>query len=109
MIVAESLDLADKDGVGAPRHRSLTAAPNPFNPQTVLEFGLAKPERVRLRVYNLRGQLVREIVDASLDAGHHSYVWSGQNQSGGRVASGFYMIRLERKSGSELKKVMLLK
>jgi len=109
MIETDITPFGDKGSDGLAMDRSLAISPNPFNPQTVLSFGLERAEHVRMRVYNLRGQMVREIVDASLETGRHEYVWSGRDESGGRVASGFYMVRLERGDQVELKKMMLLK
>lgn len=100
---------SDKGSDNPSIDRSLAISPNPFNPQTSLSFGLDREQHVRMRIYNLRGQMVREIVDETLAVGHHQYVWSGRDNSGGRVASGFYMVRLERGDRIELKKMMMLK
>jgi len=87
----------------------LSIAPNPFNPRTTFKFRLDGSERVSLMVYNLRGQLVDTLVDTRLDAGVHQYVWNGTDGSGRAVASGFYLVRFNRASGTTIHKVTLLK
>ena len=70
-------------------------APNPFNPGTTIRFELPDPGRVRLRIYDVRGRLVRQLLDADHPAGYHSVVWNGEDGSGRRVASGAYWYRVE--------------
>ncbi len=69
--------------------------PNPFNPATTLPFTLYASGAVRLRVFDLRGRLVRTLLDASLPAGAHSVVWNGLDDAGRPAASGIYWCRLE--------------
>ena len=69
--------------------------PNPFNPSTTISFTLPTAGRVSLRVYNLKGQLVRSLVEASeLAAGQHSFVFNGLDDRGTPVGSGVYLYRL---------------
>ncbi len=78
--------------------RLLGNAPNPFNPQTSIRFALAAADagdRVRLRVYDVRGKLVRTLVDGALPAGEHAIVWDGRDGQGRAAASGVYLYRLE--------------
>jgi hypothetical protein len=69
-------------------------SPNPFNPKTTIAFALDRSGTVRLAVYDVRGQLVRTLVDESLAAGNHAVVWDGQSDSGRQAASGTYVYRL---------------
>jgi len=78
--------------------RLLGNAPNPFNPQTEIRFALAPADagqKVRLRVYDVRGKLVRTLVDGALAAGEHAVVWDGRDAGGRAAASGVYLYRLE--------------
>jgi hypothetical protein len=68
--------------------------PNPFNPSTRIEFGLATPGHVSLRVYDALGRLVRVIVDENRSAGRHVESWDGRDGEGGEAASGVYFYRL---------------
>lgn len=83
--------------------------PNPFNPTTTLEYGLAAPERVTISVYNINGELVRTLVNDRKSAGWYSVEWDGRNQSGSPVASGVYLSKMTAGSFVETKKLVLLK
>jgi len=74
--------------------------PNPFNPRTTIRFDLKEASPVTLDIYNLKGQLIRRLVDANKVAGHHSVVWDGRDAHGNSVASGIYQSRI--KAGSYL-------
>jgi hypothetical protein len=84
--------------------------PNPFNPSTTLRYGLPARSHVRLRIYNILGQIVADLVNAEQDAGWNQVVWNPN------FASGLYFYRLEAISVSDpskrfvdVKKMILLK
>jgi len=84
-------------GVGDLRSRGAVLNrnhPNPFNPATTISFTLAESGPVNLSVYNVAGRLVRTLVDADLEPGHHAAIWDGQDRSGRLAASGTYLYRL---------------
>ena len=74
---------------------ALRAAPNPFNPSTVIQFELPEAAKVRLNVYRTDGRWVRRLADADFDAGPHRIVWDGKDARGRSVGSGNYLARLE--------------
>jgi len=76
------------------------AVPNPFNPQTRLVFDLTAAGPVRLAVHDLRGRLVRVLVNERLPAGHHEVVWDGRTTAGRVAASGTYVVRLVTGDGT---------
>jgi hypothetical protein len=92
-----------------PESFRLSNTPTPFNPSTVIGFGLASPLPVRLAVYSAAGQRVRELVCGRMSAGHHSVVWDGRNNAGTPVSSGVYFYRLEAGGRSETRKMMLMR
>jgi glucose/arabinose dehydrogenase len=69
--------------------------PNPFNSETVIEFVVPTADHVRLRIYNLSGQVVTDLVDEALVAGTHQTRWDAHNDAGQPVASGVYLYRLQ--------------
>ncbi len=69
--------------------------PNPFNPQTGIEFGLHEAGRVTLRVYSPAGRMVRTLVNESRPAGTYSVPWDGRDDRGRNLPSGVYVARLE--------------
>jgi hypothetical protein len=84
--------------------------PNPFNPATTIGFEV--PEggaRVRLRVYDVNGRLVRTLVDGYRPAGPGSAEWDGTDGDGNSAASGLYFYRLEAPGFAQTKKMVLLK
>lgn len=85
-------------------------APNPFNPQTVIRFRIsqwAAGKRVRLTVINVRGQLVKTLIDRPMGSGEQRVSWYGNDDSGQPVSSGIYLYRLEA-DGTVLTRKMLL-
>ena len=85
-------------------------APNPFNPQTTIEFALTRPNLVQLNVYNLRGELVRTLVNNRLESGAYPVVWDGADNGGKHVASGTYFARLRiGKDVMQVRKMSLVK
>ncbi len=63
--------------------------PNPFNPTTVIRFGLPEAAHVSLTVHDVAGQLVETVFDGTLEPGRHAFVWNADNR-----ASGAYLYRL---------------
>jgi hypothetical protein len=69
--------------------------PNPFNPQTVVPFGVARRGPVRLTVYDVQGRAVRVLVDeGDFASGAGRATWDGRDEQGQQVASGVYFARL---------------
>jgi len=87
----------------------LAVSPNPFNPRTMISLRLATSGPVTVQLYNVRGQLVRTLVDESLDAGQHSVIWTGEDDNGRSVASGVYFVRLESPDGVERRRIALVR
>ena len=82
----------------------LPCAPNPFNPDTRVTFELDQAGEVDLRVYDLLGRQVRELVREPRAAGRHSVLLRGEG-----LASGVYFLRLESAGQAQTQKVLLLK
>jgi hypothetical protein len=83
--------------------------PNPFNPQTTITFTLPRAGGVSLKVYDVRGRMVRTLLDdAVLERGEHAIVWRGQDDRGGRVASGVYFYELRSGDQRRVEKMALV-
>ncbi len=98
--IPDACDLASGHFVDVPSGLATRMAlhdsrPNPFNPQTTIAFDLPAETAVSLRVYDVRGALVRTLVDADLPRGSHQATWDGRDASGRGMASGSYSARLE--------------
>jgi hypothetical protein len=86
--------------------------PNPFNPATRIEYTVhtrQAPLRTTLKIYNIRGRLVRTLVDESKVAGTHEVTWDGRDEGGNEVASGVYLYRLQAGDFDQTKKMVLMK
>jgi len=69
--------------------------PNPFNPTTVIRYALPGPSSVTLKIYNVLGQQIAELVNDVKSAGFFQTEWNGRNQYGQLVSSGVYFYRME--------------
>ena len=69
--------------------------PNPFNPTTSIAYTVKDPGPVQVRVFNIRGQLVRELANGVQSAGPHSVMWDGCDANGLQVPSGTYLCSME--------------
>ncbi len=88
------------DVPGRPDFALRGAAPNPFNPLTVISYSLDAAGPMRLDVLDARGRLVRILESGVREAGTHDVRWDGRDGSGRRVASGVYLVRL-RSGGND--------
>lgn len=68
--------------------------PNPFNPETRIDFALRNRGHVQIRIFNLRGELVNNLVDRAYEPGSFSMIWNGRDETGRNVASGIYMYEM---------------
>ena len=92
-----------------PKLAEISNFPNPFNPETTISLNLNESERVIVQVFNLKGQLVKTLLDERLPAGISQIKWTGRDADNKAVASGIYFYKIitnkEKKSG----KMLLLK
>jgi hypothetical protein len=84
--------------------------PNPFNPETTIEFAVPKLSRVKIVIYNSLGQEVRKLTDEVYNPGVYKAVWNGRDDFGLPVASGVYFYRMTtNRNNNFIKKLLLLK
>jgi hypothetical protein len=83
--------------------------PNPFNPRTTVKFTLAARTDVTVAVYDVRGALVRTLVQGTLGAGEHTAGWDGTDMHGQAVATGVYFTRMIAGSFEQTRKMVLVK
>ena len=83
--------------------------PNPFNPSTTITFSLSLPEYVSISIYNTAGQLVKKLVDSEFSIGNHNIVWNGVDNNNKRASSGMYLLRMQTKDYTAIKKIMMIK
>jgi hypothetical protein len=82
--------------------------PNPFNPDTRIQYVIPNAGHVRLTVFDPMGRAVAGF-ERMETAGGHSFAWNGRDFSGATVPSGMYIVRLENGSRSQSRKMMLVR
>ena len=83
--------------------------PNPFNPSTTISYSLHTESLVNISIYNIRGQLIKTIVNETKESGNHSVVWNGVDTHSNNVSSGIYFYKMETDQSIEVKKMLLMK
>ena len=83
--------------------------PNPFNPTTTINYNLTEAGIVSLKIYNVKGELVRTLLSDQQTAGDHSIVWNGKDENGNQAGSGIYMYQMKTNNYSACKSMIMLK
>ena len=78
--------------------------PNPFNPVTKIKFDLKKPGHVNLKVFDITGKEIREIIDGEMQAGSYEYSFNASN-----LPTGVYFYNVYANGYSETRKMMVVK
>jgi hypothetical protein len=97
------------DGPPKPCDVSLDNHPNPFNPSTTFSFSTTGQGKTTLRIYNLKGSLVRTLINEDLPANWYEVRWDGDDDHGRQVSSGSYLARLITTKDQISIKMMLVK
>lgn len=87
----------------------LGSYPNPFRPSTTIEFQVGARTNVRLRIFDLKGALVRELMNENVAAGRHQVTWDGTDRNRARVSSGVYFYNVECGSVARSGRLVLVK
>ncbi len=101
-----------RPGAGPARPVLQQNAPNPFNASTVIPLQVPvnlAGEAMRLRIYNLSGQVVRELQVDAPGAGEHRLSWDGRDEYGREAGSGVYVYRLETREWAVHRRMLLLR
>jgi len=83
--------------------------PNPFNPETTIEYFLSQNTWVNLSIYNLLGQRVKTLINEYQDSGLKTTRWDGKDEDGNQSSSGVYFYKLKAKDFTQSKKMILLR
>jgi hypothetical protein len=84
-------------------------APDPFSALTTVRFGIPRPTRVELSIYSVEGRVVKRLVSEPMAAGSWERAWDGTDESGNRVTSGAYFLRLVTQETDIVRRVTLLR
>ena len=83
--------------------------PNPFNPETNIGYDLADESMVSLKVYDMKGALVKTLLNENQSSGHKTVKWDGTSDLGQKVSAGLYLYRIQTEGFTSTKKMALLK
>lgn len=83
--------------------------PNPFNPSTTIRFATPAAARTTVVVYDLKGRLIKQLLDADLPASAHAVQWHGDDHRGRSVATGVYFYRVTSGEHTAVGRMALIK
>ncbi len=83
--------------------------PNPFTGTTLLSFSVKDAAPVKVEIYNMKGQLVRTLVNDTKSKGTYKVLWNGKDQNGNQVSSGIYYCKMYAGKYSSTRKMLLMK
>ena len=83
--------------------------PNPFNPSTIIRYGLPEDSNVSLVIYDLRGNVVHTLESGAKSAGWYEQVWNGETADGKTISTGIYFARIVAGDYSQVIKMLYLK
>lgn len=79
--------------------QSLIGFPNPFNAQTKISFVIYCKSFASVEIYDVQGRRIRDLVGGYFTPGRYEVIWGGKDNSGSKVATGVYYVKLSTKSG----------
>ncbi|MCB5258279.1 MAG: T9SS type A sorting domain-containing protein, partial [Candidatus Cloacimonetes bacterium] len=83
--------------------------PNPFNPSTTIAYSIKETTAVRIEIFNVKGQLVRTLVNEVKTAGNYKIDFDGLDNNHRQLASGIYFCRMQAGNYSKTHKMLMLK
>jgi endo-1,3(4)-beta-glucanase len=99
----------EKEKLNIPESFSMEAYPNPFNPLINIQYSLEKESFVNLSIYDLRGRMIKQIINESKPAGFWSTQWNSKNENGNTVSAGIYLCSIQAGDILETRKIILVK
>jgi hypothetical protein len=83
--------------------------PNPFNPVTTIDYTMPRAGHLSIKVFDLKGRLVKILLDEQVVAGKGAVSWSGKDEQGAEVSSGVYFYRVQGPDRAIVEKMALIK
>jgi len=111
IIIPLLADLSDVSSIEVPEFITHVFGnfPNPFNPETAIRFSISRNQNIEISVYNIRGQLVKNLVNRTFEMGVHDVLWTGIDNNHRPVSSGVYFYRLSTPEKVHVGRMLLLK
>jgi hypothetical protein len=83
--------------------------PNPFNPITTVSFTLKSTLYVELKIYDVKGRLIRVLLGKTMESGRHDLLWNGKDKNGESVPTGVYFCQLIAGGDTQTRKMVILR
>jgi hypothetical protein len=83
--------------------------PNPFKDKIVFNFGIPKRSHVSIDVYDISGRQVKKLLSEMMESGTYTMVWNGEDNSGKRLSSGVYFLRIVAEEYRVTKRLLILR
>jgi len=98
---AITLNIEQLDNISIPTEFVIDSAyPNPFNPSINIKYGIPDRGLIRIVLYNLKGQLIKELFKNTQEAGWYNIVWSGVLDDGSKASTGLYILKIHNTTNS---------
>lgn len=81
--------------------------PNPLTNNTKISFVMTASSTIKVKVYNITGQLVKTLLDEQVEAGEHTITWNGLDEKGNGVANGIYFYQLQTDNQNLTRKMII--
>nr|MBP9899741.1 hypothetical protein [Gemmatimonadales bacterium] len=107
--VPDCLWIGESAVPGAAGALAVSAHPNPFNPSVAVEWTLPRPGLLAVKVYDVRGALVRTLHDGAVAAASGRLVWDGADGEGRGVPSGLYFVETRAEGQVDVLKITLIR
>jgi len=108
-IYSTDTSIPDKDSQIPETFELYQNYPNPFNPDTYIEFDLPAESFVEIKIYNIRGQLVRRLINRHYFAGHYQVSWDGNNDKAVSPGTGIYYYKIKTANFNKVRKMALIR
>jgi hypothetical protein len=107
LVGGEDFVVRDDLGVSPPTStRLLQGYPNPFTSASVIRYEVAKPDVVRIRVFDVQGRQVKTLLVSQTEPGRYEVAWCGRDETGRPVPAGVYFCRLEVQGIADTRKII---
>jgi len=83
--------------------------PNPFNPETTIEYNINYDGIVTIRIFNMKGELIKKVDHGNRRAGFHNYKWKGLDNSNEIIPTGVYLYTVESSGSVKSGKMLMIK
>ena len=83
--------------------------PNPFNPETTINFAVVESGNISIKIYDISGKEVNNLINGFYSSGNYSVNWNATDNYGQKLSSGIYIYQLNTQQGIHSKRMVLMR